>query len=65
MVEQQKLKPCPFCGSEAWIEEWADGCDGTYRVRCCDTRCDVETQIYLTEQEAIQVWNRRVESDNE
>lgn len=57
--EEIELKPCPFCGSEVWLEEWADGREGTFRVRCCDTRCDVQTPICDTEQQAIEIWNRR------
>ena len=51
-----KLKPCPFCGSEAHIEEhkmvrvW-------YEVRC--DNCDAGTGIWKTPDEAIKAWNVR------
>lgn len=49
-----KLKPCPFCGGKALL--W-DICNV---VKC--TLCGVETITYETEEEAIEVWNRRTDN---
>lgn len=46
------LKPCPFCGGEAIILDFTKKF-----IRCED--CMVETNIYDTEAEAIEAWNRR------
>jgi Lar family restriction alleviation protein len=55
------LKPCPFCGENAYIE--AD--EGfhklenyEYGVYC--TSCSAGTGIYHSESDAIAAWNLRV-----
>ena len=69
----QKLKPCPFCGGEAYIVEgnydsWEDG----YAIRCSNCALTFgasgrigETYewmcVYKTEAEAIEAWNARHE----
>lgn len=52
-----ELKPCPFCGGEAVV----DGCDDALWVVICK-KCYIETSLQSTEQDAIDAWNRRVES---
>ena len=51
-----ELKPGPFCGGEAQLfsftRKW---------VRCQD--CFTESSAYLTLEEAIEAWNRRVGED--
>lgn len=47
-----ELKPCPFCGGNAYIG------NGRTWVRCVE--CGAETGCYDTEEEAIEAWNRRV-----
>ncbi len=53
----EKLKPCPFCGSEAFLinegKFWAADCEN---IDCIIRR----TRYYITEQEAVEAWNRRV-----
>ena len=52
----KKLKPCPFCGSEATLYEyrwWGI----SYGVEC--TKCDAILEGYSTKEEAIEAWNRR------
>ena len=55
-MSELKLKPCPFCGSGAHIEErkmvrvW-------FEVRCDE--CDAGTGIWKTPDEAIKAWNVR------
>lgn len=56
-----ELKPCPFCGGEAWIsQKWS--CDSEkywYQVGC--TLCDIGmlTRTKTIEEDAIAAWNRR------
>lgn len=53
----EKLKKCPFCGSNGRIKKYNDEC---YRAVCENWLCPVESFDYHTEQEAIDWWNRRV-----
>jgi len=48
----EELKPCPFCGGHA-EHIYYDGSS----VICAS--CDVQTQVFATEQEAIEAWNQR------
>ena len=55
-----ELKPCPFCGGEAAIEEYNDGSGGVYCTVCrfeplthANYRCQAEKI------KAIKEWNRR------
>ena len=53
-----KIKRCPFCGGDGkvWIYDydgWIIGCEN----------CGTRTEIYDTEEEAIEAWNRRVEDE--
>lgn len=55
-----ELKPCPFCGSRAEInhKEKLDA----WIVECTNQRCFASYMIgwwYDTEQEAVEMWNRR------
>lgn len=62
-MTEPKLKPCPFCGGTATIfmtdGEYSDAC-----YICCDD-CGCGIPLHNTERDAIERWNRRVESDNE
>lgn len=51
-MNEIKLKPCPFCGSEPFVLERYTGYSEEYIVciRCVD--CDIE-------QESIEQWNTR------
>lgn len=53
-----KLKPCPFCGGEAYIAHRKGAYDfWNYYCGCVD--CGVETLGYDREKEAIKKWNNR------
>ena len=52
-VVEEALKPCPFCGGEAEMESHNE-----YWAVCND--CEGSTDMYLTKQEAIEAWNKRV-----
>ena len=64
-----KIKPCPFCGSEAkiiggpedWIPTFLDPDSGghPYQVHCVN--CDAYVGFFYEVEEAIEVWNRRAE----
>ena len=56
-----KLKPCPFCGGEAYIcrTDFLNS-ESFYGVRCCDCESS-SSQQYDTELEAIKAWNTRYE----
>lgn len=65
-MSEIKLKPCPFCGGEAFcyvsgrIEpEMPD----MFWVRC--KKCDVVTKSYTTREKAIKKWNRRAGEQDE
>ena len=55
----EKLKPCPFCGGEAELEDNLVGFKFT--VQCKE--CFSMTDGYFTSEEAIAAWNRRVSND--
>lgn len=58
-MEEEKLKPCPFCGGEAGIyKRVLDWATWDYKIACSKCRC--ETDIYGTKQEVIEAWNKRV-----
>ena len=52
-----KLKPCPFCGGEAYIEII---CNGLVEVRCKE--CDASVPAKY-KSKAIVRWNRRADND--
>lgn len=55
------LKPCPFCGSNAHINIFANGWAG-YSVSCdAIFGCGATQERFDTEKEAIEAWNRRAE----
>ena len=55
-LEQGVIKPCPFCGSEAMIEEG----DNRLIVSCRGIGCYAQqTCISNKRQEAINKWNER------
>lgn len=55
-MKNKELKPCPFCGGIAYIQKHSYRY--AYWIKCYD--CGVETEAYGFEDEAIKVWNRRV-----
>ena len=58
----EKLRPCPFCGSEAELH--TDPEDEFWEVDCLNIDCILcKTRYYATKQEAIKAWNRRIGDD--
>lgn len=65
MPDNEKLKPCPFCGGKARLFVNDDFCD----VSC--TKCGVSTTTFfyngygiVDTKPAISTWNRRVGDEN-
>ena len=61
-----KLKPCPFCGSEAKVIEIPNGLsfEGLYVVGCdgddlCFGNINHFTMVFPTKEQAKIIWNRR------
>lgn len=50
-----EAKPCPFCGGEGILVIGYDG----YYIEC--KSCAVSTPERATEEEALEVWNRRLD----
>lgn len=53
----EELKPCPFCGGEAYLREALS----FSLVQCLSCRANAE--MCGTNKEAIAAWNRRVVDD--
>lgn len=51
--ELPRLKPCPFCGAEARMEEAVIG-----NIIYCSW-CGAEMRGYASDEEAAEAWNRR------
>ena len=60
-----KIKPCPFCGGDAVLQNKAIAISPElipgYRVACGNELCEISpaTRIHSTKEEAIAVWNHR------
>lgn len=60
-----ELKPCPFCGNKAVLEDLGgyETC-GRFFVRC--TKCDIaQDNLWATKKTAIRRWNKRVSKEGE
>lgn len=57
----EKLKPCPFCGSDKIIvqEHKCIGFDDSFGVECL--YCKTQSYLFFeSKKEAVEAWNRRV-----
>lgn len=56
-----RLKKCPFCGGEAWLEHipFPDG-DVWYTPQCSECSCGWNRN-YETKEDAIEDWNKRLD----
>ena len=52
---KMELRPCPFCGGEANLYQ-TFGVDRPYHILC---GCGGRVGWFVTEQEAVDAWNRR------
>ena len=55
----RELRRCPFCGGEAEIVELGKH---VWSPRCMQCECKLN-QVYRTQQQAIEAWNRREPMD--
>lgn len=62
----EKLKPCPFCGGKAFIENGYVGIDKVVFVECDECKVRMPNvyvrATYCANDKAAEVWNRRVEN---
>jgi Lar family restriction alleviation protein len=59
-MKKNKLKPCPFCGTKKEVELVYIG-EESWIVYCA--ACGISTGCTDTAEEAIAVWNRRVDNE--
>ena len=53
-----KLKPCPFCGSDAVLKTFVVGENEWFYVTCCACKAEINNPMPIAE-EAVNRWNRR------
>ena len=53
-----KLKPCSICKAKVSVNKWSTRMETVYQVQC--KNCGNKGFLYLTEEEAIESWNRSV-----
>jgi Lar family restriction alleviation protein len=59
---EMKLKPCPFCGGEASIDEWGEGMGKILSIHCLNPSNDCRfsmSRLAKDKDELITAWNRR------
>ena len=56
----ETLKPCPFCGGEAFVHILGNEIAKGYYIACDE--CGAKTRVFGYETEAIQAWNRAMGS---
>lgn len=61
-MQENELKPCPFCGGEAELRKLKHIPDGyDYTPRCKNPSCCCRiTKRFNVKETAIALWNRRV-----
>ncbi len=64
-----KLKPCPFCGTQAHIMKLKSTAIDRYFVVCGNSLCIAHEKwvfgnFFHRETDAIKAWNRRVDAEN-
>ena len=65
IATKKELKPCPFCGGEAILQETG----GFWCNVICDkcgamTACIMNNCEYSSKDKAIELWNRRSDNGN-
>lgn len=54
-----EIKPCPFCGGEAYVLEGFT----LYEVAC--DYCHCRTPVEYSKEKVIELWNRRTSDDTQ
>lgn len=67
MIDADKLKPCPFCGSDAKLVE---NYQGQVKIKCTNLVCGVSPggwfdDPYGDARYAVYAWNKRCREDGE
>ena len=61
-----ELKPCPFCGGEAFLEPYKARKGYEASIQCSRCLCSMSTITYDDEEEAVKVvseaWDRRADN---
>ncbi len=60
-MDEIKLKPCPFCGSDAEMQRDKYRGLRTFYVRCWG--CGAQTDLEYAEEFAAELWNERVNDE--
>lgn len=56
----KNLKPCPFCGKKASIQDCSySGKIPAWCVVCDNPKCFAYTEAFKTKKEAVERWNNR------
>jgi len=66
--EENKIKPCPFCGTEPGIGIHNPKVDGKYQyqIRCESGNCPMDYvggHGFATKEDVITAWNKRKENE--
>jgi Lar family restriction alleviation protein len=67
MAKTHDLKPCPFCGGEAWKTVWRNAELKTmYKISCLNEECNIQpfTDYVTDEETVVKDWNRRANDAN-
>lgn len=59
-MKDTELKPCPFCGSDAKLEQHYPYMQRRIVSKICCTKCRANSGIWGMKNKAIEAWNRRV-----
>ncbi len=66
-MNDNELKPCPYCGKKAEMKTYKHVPRGTdYVPRCTDASCcGRSTKRFTTREAAVYFWNRRATDDGD
>ena len=65
IATKKELKPCPFCGGEAILQETGSSWCNVICDKCgAMTKCILNNCEYSSKDKAIEAWNRRAGNEN-